>query len=183
MLLEKRRANERFNGWIGYTLSKSEQLTTGRDKGTTEGAEIEKGINNGEWYPTPYDRRHELEISGQYKLSERINLSGNFVLRSGLPSNFPNAKFSFQNLTIPVFGGRNQDRLPAYHRLDFGLELKRKKNKNDIDRFWRFSIYNVYNRMNAFSIGFRRNVETSANEAIQTSVFGIIPSVSYNISF
>ncbi len=183
LLLEKRRVNERFNGWIGYTWSKSEQLTTGRNNGAVEGAEVEKGINEGEWYPTPYDRRHELEISGQYKLSERINLSGNFVLRSGLPSNFPNAKFTFQNLTIPVFGGRNQDRLPAYHRLDFGLELKRKKNKNNIDRFWRFSVYNIYNRMNAFSIGFRRNAETSANEAVQTSVFGIIPSVSYNISF
>ena len=87
------------------------------------------------------------------------------------------------NLNIPNFGERNSSRLPHYHRLDINLTLKPKKNNRKIESTWVFGIYNLYNRDNANSIIFRRNNETLKNEAVQISIFGIVPSVTYNFKF
>ena len=87
------------------------------------------------------------------------------------------------NLNIPNFGARNSFRLPDYHRLDINLTLKPRKKNRNIESTWVFGIYNLYNRNNANSIIFRRNNETLKNEAVQISIFGIVPSVTYNFKF
>jgi hypothetical protein len=167
----------RFNGWISYTLSKSEQQTPGR---TPE----ETGINNGQWYSSAYDKTHNLAITSAYNLNEKWSFGANFALQSGQPVTYPNGQYEYLGITVPSYGLRNEHRLPAYHHLDVSATLTPRKNK---DRNWKgewvFSIYNLYNRKNAASINFRQNVDTGENEAVKTSIFGIVPAVSYNFKF
>ena len=87
-------------------------------------------------------------------------------------------------MNIPVYGARNEDRLPSYHRLDLSATYYPKKNKGrKLQSSWNFGIYNVYNRQNAYSISFRENMDTGRNEAVRLTLFGIIPSVTYNFKF
>ena len=174
------RKNEgKLKGWLAYTLSKSEQLTSGRNIS-------EPGINNGEWYNTPYDKTHDLSVNASYELSSKWKFNTNFLLQTGQPTNYPVGQYEFQGLNVPIYNDnqRNANRLPTYHRLDLSATLTPVKNNNrDLQTEWVFGIYNIYNRKNAASIAFSRNTETSANEAIKTSIFGIVPSVTYNFKF
>ena len=175
VLLRKNRG--RFSGWLAYTLSKSEQRTPGR-------TEIEPGINNGDWYATGYDKTHDLSFTATYDLSEKWQLSSNFIFQTGLPTTYPTAQYRFEHLTIPVYSERNSNRLPSYHRLDLSATYTPKKKRNGtFESSWNFGIYNVYNRMNALSLTFRQNEDTRVNEAVRLSLFGIIPSVTYNFKF
>ncbi|GGA77151.1 collagen-binding protein [Flavobacterium palustre] len=167
----------RLNGWISYTLSKSEQQTPGRTPD-------EIGINYGKWYNSAYDKTHNLAITSAYKLNEKWDFGANFALQSGQPVTFPDGGYQYGDVFVPSYGLRNQNRLPAYHHLDISATLTPAKNK---DRNWKgewvFSIYNLYNRQNAASITFRQNIDTAVNEAVKTSIFGIVPAVSYNFKF
>ncbi|MEY2997835.1 MAG: hypothetical protein RIQ82_1216, partial [Bacteroidota bacterium] len=94
-----------FQGWIAYTLSKSEQKTSPRN-------ENEIGINNGQWYNTPYDKPHDLSIYGTYTLNDRWKINSNFIYQTGLPTNYPIGQFDFQGIVVPYYGLRNEQRLP-----------------------------------------------------------------------
>lgn len=173
------RKNEgKFKGWLAYTLSKSEQRTPGRTP-------QEPGINNNEWYNTPHDKTHDISFNGNYELNKKWKFGANFVFQTGQPTNYPAGQFEYRGLAVPIFdGSRNSERLPSYHRIDISATLTPRKNKNrKWQAEWVFSIYNVYNRKNAASITFTRNVDTYVNEAIRTSIFGIIPAVTYNFKF
>ncbi|WP_396211278.1 TonB-dependent receptor domain-containing protein [Flavobacterium sp.] len=174
-MLRKNTGN--LSGWIAYTLSKSQQKTPGR---TAD----EIGINNGEWYRSAYDKTHNLAITGSYKLNEKWNFGANFTLQTGQPVTYPNGQYTYQGITVPSYGIRNKNSLPAYHHLDVAATLtpKSSKTKKWKDE-WVFSIYNIYSRKNAASISFRENTETGNNEASRLSIFGIVPSVSYNFKF
>ena len=144
----------------------------------------EPGINFGEWYSTPYDKRHDVAVFGSYEIDDRWSLNANFIYQTGQPTNYPVGQFEFEGLVVPYYGLRNQERLPDYHRLDLSATLRPRVNPDKKVRGeWVFSIYNVYNRMNAASINFRQNQDTGRNEAIRTSIFGIVPSVTYNFRF
>ena len=169
----------KLKGWLAYTLSKSEQLTQGRNAN-------EPGINQGNWYSTPFDKTHDFSINASYNLNDKWKFNSNFVFQTGQPTNYPVGQYEVQGLNVPLFDDnrRNADRLPAYHRLDFSATLTPKKNKNrKWQAEWVFGIYNVYGRQNAASINFRQNDESMRNEAIKTSIFGIVPSVTYNFKF
>lgn len=177
------RKNEgKLQGWLAYTLSKSEQRTPGRTMDFNNAQNIlETGINNGNWYNTPFDKTHDISLFLSYEVNDKWNINSNFVYQTGQPTNYPIGQFEFQGLTIPYYGLRNKQRLPTYNRLDVSATLTPKKNKNrKIKGEWVFSLYNVYNRRNAASINFRRNDDTGANEAVRTSIFGIVPAVTYN---
>jgi len=176
LLLRKSEGN--FKAWLAYTLSKSEQRTPGRTPQET-------GINNNEWYNTPYDKTHDISFNGSYEVNEKWKFGTNFVFQTGQPTNYPTGQFEFQGLVAPVFDNpRNSNRLPAYHRIDISATLTPRKNKNrNWKGEWVFSIYNIYNRRNAASINFARNTDTFVNEATRTSIFGIIPAVTYNFKF
>ena len=173
-LLKKIQGRHKY--WIAYTISKSEQKTPGRNR-------IETGINFSNWYNTPYDKTHDLSINSEYKINNKLKLVGNFIYQTGQPTNYPNSQYNYMNLNIPNYGERNSSRLPNYHRLDINLTLQPKKSKGKVESTWVFGIYNLYNRDNAASIIFRRNNETLKNEAVQISIFGIVPSVTYNFKF
>jgi hypothetical protein len=167
----------RFNGWISYTLSRSEQQTPGRTI-------LETGINNGEWYKSAFDKTHNLAITSAYELNKKWSLGANFALQSGQPVTFPNGQYQYLGITVPSYGLRNENRLPAYHHLDISATLSPSKNNSRSTKSeWVFSIYNLYNRKNAAAINFRQNSETGNNEAIKTSIFGIVPAISYNFKF
>jgi len=169
----------KLKGWLAYTLSKSEQLTAGRTLN-------EPGINNGEWYNTPYDKTHDFSINASYELNKKWKFNTNFVFQTGQPTNYPVGQYEVQSLNVPIYNdnSRNSDRLPAYHRLDISATLNpEKNNKRKCQAEWVFGIYNVYGRQNAASVNFSQNRETSRNEAVQTAIFGLVPSVTYNFKF
>ena len=172
-----RKNTGRLNGWVAYTLSRSEQRTPGRTA-------IESGINNGKWYNTAYDKTHDLSLTATYDLTRKWMLNASFVFQTGLPTTFPTGQYQYENLTIPVYSPRNSDRLPSYHRLDISATYTPSPpQKRNYSSSWNFGIYNVYNRKNAVSISFRENEDTQRNEAVRLSLFGIIPSVTYNFKF
>ena len=172
------RKNEgKFNGWLSYTLSRSEQQTPGRNL-------LESGINNGAWYKTGWDKLHNLSLTSMYKWNEKWSFSSIFTLQSGQPVTYPNGQYQYQGITIPTYGLRNENRLPTYHRLDLSATLNPNKNKNrNWQGEWVFGIYNVYSRKNAASISFRQNQDSGNNEAVRLSIFGMVPSVTYNFKF
>ncbi|RKS13659.1 TonB-dependent receptor [Flavobacterium sp. 120] len=172
------RKNEgKFNGWISYTLSKSEQQTPGRTS-------IETGINNGQWYNSVYDKLHNIAITTSYNWNEKWSFGANFALQTGQPVTYPVGQYEYLGINVPSYGLRNENRLPAYHHLDIAATLTPRKNKNrEWKGEWVFSIYNLYNRKNAASINFRQNSDTGSNEAVKTSIFGVVPAVSYNFKF
>lgn len=172
-----RKNTGRFNGWVSYTLSRSEQRTPGRDAN-------EPGINDGRWYKTAYDKMHNLAVTGSYRLTQKWQFGANFALQSGQPVTFPDGQYEYQGIVIPSYGPRNEKRLPAYHHLDLSATYTPKPDKTrGWQGEWVFSIYNLYNRMNSASISFRQNEDTGRNEAVRLSIFGIIPSVTYNFKF
>ncbi|RIV33123.1 TonB-dependent receptor [Flagellimonas lutimaris] len=180
-----RKNTGRFKGWLAYTLSRSEQRTPGRDLNIDSGrSNLETGINLGDWYSTPYDKTHDLSLYGSFDLNDKWNFNANFIYQTGQPTNYPVGQFEFEGVNVPYYGLRNKERLPDYHRLDISAILTPKRNRRKkIQSEWVFSIYNLYSRKNAASINFRENEDTGRNEAIRTSIFGIIPSVTYNFKF
>lgn len=167
----------RLNGWASYTLSKSQQQTPGRTA-------LESGINNGQWYNSAYDKTHNLAITSSFLYNDKWTFGTNFSLQTGQPVTYPNGQYQYLGITIPSYGLRNKNRLPAYHHLDISATLTPRKNNNrNWKNEWVFSIYNLYNRKNAAAINFRQNSETRANEAVKTSIFGMVPAVSYNFKF
>jgi hypothetical protein len=169
-----KKSKGKIQGWVSYTLSKTERLV--------------RGVSNGDWFYSRYDRTHALNTCVNYDVAKRWNISANFVLLSGVPGTFPNSKIQVQSLSIPynTDGIRNNYRITPYHRMDLGATYNFKKNeKRRYKQTLVFSVYNAYNRRNAFSIYFR----TKANEPLQTeavrfSIIGsFIPAVTYNFNF
>ena len=172
------RKNEgKLQGWIAYTLSKSEQRTPGRTA-------VEPGINNGEWYNAAWDKTHDLTITANYDLNKKWDLGANFTLQTGQPVTYPNGQYEFNGLFVPTFESRNSSRLPIIHRLDFSATYTPKPDKKKgWQSSWVFSLYNAYNRRNAVSISFAENEDTDRNEATRLSIFGVVPAVTYNFKF
>lgn len=172
-----RKNKGKLQGWIAYTLSRSEQRTPGR---TPE----ETGINNGEWYNAAWDKTHDLTITGNYELNNKWSFGANFTLQTGQPITYPNGQYEFDGLFIPTYEARNSSRLPIVHRLDLSATYIPKPDKTKgWQGSWVFSIYNAYNRRNAASISFAQNEDTNRNEATRLSIFGLVPAVTYNFKF
>lgn len=172
-----RKNTGKLTGWVSYTLSRSEQQTPGR---TPE----ETGINNGEWYRAGYDKLHNLSVTGSYQYTDKWSFGAIFALQSGQPATYPEGQYQYGDISIPVFGSRNGDRLPMYHHLDVSATYVPKPDKKKgWQGEWVFSIYNLYNRQNSASITFRQNEDSGRNEAVRLSIFGVIPSVTYNFKF
>lgn len=172
-----RKTDGKLQGWIAYTLSKSEQRTPGR---TSE----EIGINNGEWYNSPWDKTHDISITAQYEWSKKWSFGANLIYQTGQPTTYPTGQYVYNDITVPVYEARNSSRLQHFHRLDISATLTpTQKREKRWTGEWVFSLYNVYNRKNAASISFRENSDTNQNEAVRLSIFGIIPAVTYNFKF
>ena len=166
-----RKTRGRLTGWASYTLARSDQRTPGI---TPE----DPGINGGVWYPSPYDRTHDVALTGLYRVGEDWSLGANFIFATGLPTTFPVSRYQFAGLILGEFGPRNAERLADYHRLD--VSATKRWGRGELQ----FGVFNVYNRFNAQAIAFRQQRDSRlVTEAVETAVFGIVPSVSYRLRF
>lgn len=163
LLLEKKKG--KFTGWISYTLSRS--LRQFDD------------INDGKEFSARQDRIHDVSVVLMYKLTPSLALAGTFVYYTGDAVTFPSGKYEIGGNVIPLYTERNGYRMPDYHRADLGLTWYL-KDKKRFEHNLNFSIYNVYARQNAFTITFEENSETGETEAIQTALFKMVPSITYN---
>ncbi|HWV74351.1 MAG TPA: TonB-dependent receptor [Pseudosphingobacterium sp.] len=170
MELFVKKRHGRLNGWIGYTLSRTERKFD--------------AINNGNYYPARQDRTHDLSVVGIYKLNKRWTFSGTFIYGTGNAVTYPTGKYSLGGRTRFSYSERNGYRLPATHRLDIGATLEGKEHKR-YHSSWTFSIYNVYGYHNPYAITFRDSkTDPNTTEAVRTSLFPIpIPSVTWNFKF
>lgn len=165
----------KFTGWISYTLS-----WTWR--------EVE-GINNNEKYHAKNDRRHNVAVVGTYQITPRITLAGTWVFATGNAVTFPGGRYEIDGEIVAYYPERNNYRMPNYHRGDLSLTIDgKKKEGRSYQSSWNFSIYNVYARKNAFAITFREKEDADGNatgqtEAVKTTLFSIIPSVTWNFKF
>lgn len=167
----------KLTGWISYTLSKAEQRTPGRNAN-------EPGINDGKWYRANYDKLHNLSLTAAYQLTKKWSFGGIFTYQTGKAATFPNGKYQYQGVTIASYGSRNDDSLSAYHHLDLSATfIPKPDKKKGWQGEWSFSVYNVYARTNAAAYNFGQNTDTGLSEVRRLSIFGIIPSVTYNFKF
>ena len=166
-----RKNQGRFGGWISYTYSRSFRIVP--------------EINGGRVYNSPYDKPHNVNVVANYDVSKRISASLTWIYATGLPVTFPTGRAVIGNAIIPVYSERNAYRMPDYHRLDASITLRGKEKPG---RKWQselnLSVYNVYNRHNAWAINFISD-ETDPNikYAEKTYLFAVIPSLTYNIRF
>jgi len=179
-----RKSTGRLNGWLSYTLSRTELKVDQDDPSLA--------INAGEWYPANYDKRHDISLVLNYQLTETWDIGMNFTYQSGRPITPPEGKFQFEDYVVPIYRNRNSFRIPDYHRLDLSANYTPKKKEDQkFYSSWSISLYNVYARRNAYSIYFEQvpnsNGATTTNlstQAQQLSIFGtIIPSVTWNFNF
>ena len=167
----------KLTGWIGYTFSRTERLIP--------------GINQNKWYPAKQDRKHDLSVVAMYQASKKVSLAGTWVYYTGNAVTFPSGKYQIQGNTYFLYTERNGYRMPAYHRLDFNvnIDLRKKRAADDTKRRMTSSelavgCYNVYGRKNAFSIAFQDNKDNpNKTEAVKTYLFQWVPSISWNFKF
>lgn len=164
-----RKKTGKFTGWVSYTISKTEKKIN--------------GINNNKWYNARQDRVHDIAVVGIYQLNKKWTLSANWIFYTGDAVSFPAGKYTISNVPYFYYTERNGYRMPNYHRLDIGATKILKSGKRFSSEL-AFSLYNAYGRENAYIITFQSNKEnTSKTEAVQTSLFKFIPSISYNFKF
>lgn len=163
-----RKNSGRLTGWIAYTLSWAENKI--------------EGINNNRWYTAGNDRRHDLSIVAMYDLSRHWNFSATWKYNTGQALTAPSAKYEIGGDTYYYYAERNGYRAPAYHRLDFSFTHTKQVGR--YTRQWSFGLYNAYNRYNPYIITFENDdTKPSGTKTVQYSLFGIIPSVSFNFKF
>jgi len=160
----------RFNGWISYTLSRTEDKFA--------------AIDNDRYFPATQDRTHDLSVVGIYKLNKRWTFSGSFIYATGNAVSYPTGKYNIGGLTTFSYSDRNGYREPPEKRLDFGATLQGKEHRK-YHSSWTFSIYNVLSYSNPYTITFRDSKTVpNTTEAVETSLFPKpIPSVTWNFKF
>ncbi len=159
----------RLNGWIGYTLSKTEKKIP--------------GINDEKWYNARQDRTHDIAIVAMFQASKKWTLSATWIYYTGDAVTYPAGKYSINGEVYFYYTDRNSYRMPDYHRLDLGATLQFKKRKRFSSEL-NFSVFNAYGRYNAYEIEFRESeTDPQRTEAVQTSLFSFVPSISYNFKF
>jgi hypothetical protein len=171
MELMIKRPDGKLNGWISYTLSRSERTIA--------------AINKGRTYLAPFDRTHNFTIVANYKISERHVFSANWVFYTGNAVTFPSAAAFHSGLWSPVYpDDRNDSRMPNYHRLDVSYTIKSKPNLQRRWSYdWNFGLFNAYGRKNPWIINFKQERGSDRKYAEMTYLFGIIPSITFNFKF
>ncbi len=169
-----RKKRGRLTGWLGYTYARSFVRTVSEFE--------EENVNNGEWFPAPYDQPHQVDLVANLNLGRGSFLGVNGTFRSGRPFSALETSFEQQNTIIPLFSERNQYRIPNYFRIDVSIAL------GSIVSKWEdqlvFSVYNLLQRRNAYSIFYQRPSNAFIPKAYQLSMLGAgFPSLTYNVDF
>ena len=175
--LQAKKPLGKLNGWVSYTFSRS--LLRQDDK------RVAMPLNNGDWYPSEYDRPHEVKATLNFKFTERYSLSSNFNYATGRPTTVPAGKYySFDSYKyMPYYTDRNTYRIPDYMRLDLAFNIEpTHKLTSFLHSSFSIGVYNALARKNAYNIYFVN--EEDEIKGYKLSVFGTaIPYVSLNIRF
>lgn len=176
-----RKTEGRLRGWITYTYSRAFIKTP--------------DVNGGEAYPAFYDRPHDLCLNLSYTMGDHLTFSGNWIGLSGAAITTPIGFYYYNGYSVPVYGKKNNDRLPVYSRLDLSMAYSFAKPGNRFQHSLLLTVYNVYGRNNPFSVNFNR-VENDGEYIVPSdlyagyklvptilSVGGIIPSLNYQFKF
>lgn len=164
----------RTTGWIGYTYSRSLRQVRMNEVGET--------INGGEFYPSNFDKPHDVAVVLNHKFNRRFSLSANFTYNTGRPITYPDEVYIIDGYTFVQFSERNQGRIQDYHRLDLSITLDESlKQTKRFKGSWTLSVFNVYGRKNPYSVFFRPEFRGAQPQAYRLSVLGtIFPSLTYN---
>lgn len=174
-----RKNTGKLNGWVSYTYSR-----TYRDV---------PEVNNGKKYSPPYDKPHNISFVANYEINDRWTIAGNWIYTSANPVSVPVGGYYYGNVWIPEYSERNAVRIPGteYHRLDLSATYNfkiLKKYESNVN----LSIYNAYNRHNAFAVYFRdknaahvqeENTDGKRIDVVKLYIFPIIPALSFNVKF
>ena len=159
----------KLTGWFSYTLSRTERKFT--------------SINNDSWFPARQDETHSLSVVAIYKANKKWTFSSDFVYNTGNAVTWPSGKYNVNGNTIFYYAQRNGYRMPPYNRLDVSATLQGKI-RGKYDHSWTFSIYNLYARENPYFVQFQTDPnDPQKTQAVQYSLFRLIPSVTYNFKF
>jgi len=163
------------NGWISYTYSKSELKVNGKF--------TDEKINNGQFYPSDYDKPHDLNLVVNYKYSRRISLTNTFTYSTGRPITYPVARYDYRGVEVMHYSNRNEYRIPDYMRWDFSINIDGSLKANKLGHgSWSFGVYNVLGRDNAYSVFFKST--SRGIKGYQLSIFAQpIPNITYNFKF
>ncbi|MCB0629311.1 MAG: TonB-dependent receptor [Saprospiraceae bacterium] len=156
------------NGTLSYTLSRTERQV--------------EGINEKNWFPSNFDKPHDLSLVFNYQPTQRYTLTLNFIYGTGRPTTAPIGSYQeLNNLVVPIYSDRNQLRVPDYHRLDLAFTMGQShKLTKKIKTSWTLSLYNVYGRDNAFSVFFTQR-PFGLPKANKLSVLGsVFPALTFN---
>lgn len=161
----------RWSGWLSYTYTKAERKIND--------IEVEG------WYRSLFDRPVDISLVGTFKASSRVTLGASWLFTTGKPATLPVNRGRYGNMYFPVYSGRNEARLPDFHRLDLSVTiLNRPKPNRKWQGEWSFSLINAYNRHNVWALNFKENEEDpSIMEAENIYLLPILPSVTYNFTF
>jgi hypothetical protein len=167
-----RKPDGKLNGWINYTYSRAEVLVNNPSTGEQN--------NFGIRYPANYDKPHALNLVANYRISKRLNFSGNIVYSTGRPITYPTAIYYQNGMQITNYSLRNEYRLPDYFRVDVSMNFEGNLKRNKlIHGSWSVSVYNLTGRRNAYSVYFKS--ESGVIKGYRLSIFGVpIFSISYN---
>ena len=165
----------KVNGWVSYTYSRSFLRTVSEFPSET--------INNGDYYPSNYDKPHDFTVVGNYKFSRRFNIGLNATYSTGRPITLPLAKYDLRETERLYYSDRNQYRIPDYFRLDLSINFE---GNHKVDKVahgsWTLAVYNLTGRRNAYSVYFVS--EDGFINGYQLSIFGNpIPTITYNFKF
>jgi hypothetical protein len=159
-----------LTGFINYTLSRSERTIP--------------EVNGGKTYLSPYDKTHSLNIVANYELSRMFSFSAIWVYATGNPTTYPSGRFEIDGEYYPIYSGRNEYRRPDYHRLDLSFTYRpRSLSKRRWHGEWNISLYNAYNKKNAWMITYDQDDDSGVPYAEMIYLFGIVPSITYNFKF
>jgi len=172
----------RLNGWVSYTYSRTMRKTDNNFP--------DEIINSKKFYPSAYDKPHDLSTVLNYQISRRWRFSGNFVLMSGRPITLPEQKYNFDGRQVVYYSDRNKYRMPVYHRLDVSITLDENlRRKRMWKGSWTFSVYNFYGRKNPYSVFYRKDASIQLADKNQYAIYKLsaigvpVPSITYNFKF
>ncbi len=161
-----------LNGWVGYTISKTDR-------------EFD-ALNNGKPFPAKFDRTHDLSVVLSYSAGERWVFGGVFIYGTGNALTLPTGRYIIDGQVLNEYGDINSYRIKPYHRMDLSATLNSKPGKK-WESSWTFAVYNVYNRKNTFFIytdaEFSLEEQSLSTKAYDVALFPIIPSITYNFNF
>jgi hypothetical protein len=180
-LFIKKNAGE-IDGWISYTYSRSLKQTIGMYP--------DEKVNNNQYYPSSFDKPHDITLVGTWHINRRMRLASNFNYSTGRSITLPELKYDFYGQTVLQYSDRNKYRLPAYHRLDLSFSVDESlRIKKKWKGSWTFSILNVYARKNAYSVYYKKETPTADNNyqtfnLYKLYIIGIpLPTFTYNFIF